>query len=95
MENERRKDVAMDRYGPLPLTLEELSRRLERGEVFTIEGTDDRFGYALFLDGERRVVLRQGSQDQPFKQLEVAVLTLLCCLGEFSRSGDRGKGSSS
>ncbi len=74
----------MDQYGRLPSTLEELSERLERGEVLTIAGSSDSFGYALFLDGEKRVILRQGSQEQPFKQLEVAVLTLLCCLGEFS-----------
>ncbi len=75
----------MDRFGPLPLTLEQLRQRLERGETLTITGAGDDFGYALFLDERKRVILRQGSQDQPFKQLEVAVMTLLCCLGEFNR----------
>lgn len=70
----------MGQFGPLPVTLEELSRRLARGEVFTTVGTSDRFEYALFLDTEQHVILRQGSQEQPFQQLEVAVLTLLCCL---------------
>jgi len=75
----------VDQHGPLPLTLDELAVRLARGEILTITGSGDTFPYMLFLDPEKRVILRQGSQEHPFHQLEVAVLTLLCCLGEFSR----------
>ena len=78
----------MDRFGPLPLTLEQLRGRLERGETLTIVGVGDGFDCALFLDEKKHVILRQGSQEQPFKQLEVAVMTLLCCLGEFDRQGE-------
>gem|GEM_PF-3557574 len=76
----------MDQHGPLPLTLDELAARLARGEILTITaGSGDDFRYEIFLDPEQQVILRQGSQEHPFHQLEGAVLTLLCCLGEFSR----------
>ena len=75
----------MDQYGQLPLTLHALSERLQRGEILTITRSEDGFSYALYLDERGHVILRQGSQEQPFHQLEVAVLTLLNCLGDFSR----------
>ena len=76
----------MDQYGQLPLTLHALSERLQRGETFTITTkSDDGFSYALYLDEKGRIIFRQGGQEHPFRQLEVAVLTLLNCIGEFSR----------
>lgn len=81
----------MDEYGQLPLTLALLEARLCQGQVFTIRYTGS-FDYALSLDEQGRITLRQGSQDQTFRQLEPAVLTLLNCLGEFSSSStDRGE----
>ncbi len=75
----------MDRFGTLPLALEALKERLEGGQIFSVHGNDG-LSYALFLDGEGRIVFQQGDQHQPFRQLEVAVLTLLNCVGEFSSS---------
>jgi acyl carrier protein len=73
----------MDSFGKLPLTLEALFERLESGQIFTVHGNDG-LDYTLFLDKEGHIVLKQGNQDQPFRQMEIAVLTLLNCVGEFS-----------
>lgn len=35
----------MDDLGPLPLSLADLSERLEAGQVFTIESSGDGFSY--------------------------------------------------
>jgi acyl carrier protein len=72
----------MDQFGALPVSFDALSERLRQGQTLTIEGSAG-VDYALFLDGEH-FVLRQGSQNQTFRQLEVAVLTLVSSLGEFS-----------
>ena len=80
----------MDQFGPLPVTLASLEARLRGGEVLDIEGkSTDGFEYTLSCEGER-FLLRQGSTAHPFRQVEPAVLTLLCCLGVFSRPDYQG-----
>ncbi len=80
----------MDQFGPLPLTVAGLDERLHRGETFVVEGVypgGESFDYVLSFDGGgKRYILRQGSTESPFRQLESALLTLLCCLGEFRTS---------
>ena len=83
----------MDQFGQLPLTLTALEARLRRGEVYKIEhqGAEE-FSYALWFQ-EGRFLLRQGGSLHPFPHIEPAILTLLDCLGEFSRpSTSQGEG---
>lgn len=77
----------MDAFGQLPLTISAFEARLRRGEVFSIQREgEDGFSYALWFQ-EERFLLRQGGQLHPFREVQPAVLTLLNCMGEFSRSG--------
>ena len=74
----------MDQYGQLPLTMNALFERLRKGQTFAVAGSENGLEYALYLDAGEHIILRQGSQEQVFRQLEPAVLTILNCLGDFS-----------
>lgn len=74
----------MDRSEPFPLTLAGLEERLRRGETFEVAGRGiDGLTYALWFQ-EGRFWLRQGKDLHAFKQLEVAVLTMLTYIGGFA-----------
>ena len=68
----------------LPTNLVELQDRLEQGETFSFWLTT--WEHALFLDEEKRVILRVGRQEQQFQDLDHAVVALLCELGDFEEA---------
>lgn len=72
--------MASDMHGPLPLTLADLQRRLELGQIYRLDSAN--YPYSLSMRGDR-FYLKQGSLEHSFKSLQVAVLTLLNCSGTF------------
>lgn len=69
-----------DEFNMWPLTLEAMEMRLHQGQVFRV--VSDHYTYALWHQ-RGRFVLLQGKTLHNIHQLEVALFTLLNCLGEF------------
>jgi hypothetical protein len=73
----------MDRLGPQPVTLAALFERLRRGEVWQAIGSDGTV-YELSVNTNEQIILKQAGQEQLFRQIETAVMTLLGALGKVS-----------
>jgi hypothetical protein len=69
-----------DEFTTLPLTLEAMEVRLRRGQLFRV--VTSHYTYALWYQHERFLLL-QGKTLHKIHQPEVALFTLLNCLGEF------------
>jgi hypothetical protein len=54
---------------------------------FTVFAGADGFPYQFYLDADERIIVRRVDQEHPFRQLELAVMIILNCLGEFSEAG--------
>lgn len=73
-------DGIQDEFTIWPLTLEAMETRLHRGQVFRV--VSDHYMYALWYQNGRFILL-QGKTLYTIHQPEVALFTLLNCLGQF------------